>query len=104
MTETDREEDTMTETLPDTVREVITEHERWTFASMSSSPHDDQFKHDLAAAIEGLIAARIGRVRGFPLDMAQVTCPDCRRDAYPDTLGEAIDWALSHQCGEENEA
>lgn len=34
----------------------------------------------------------------FPLDMCQITCPDCERTAYPDDLGEALDWALGHKC------
>jgi hypothetical protein len=41
------------------------------------------------------------RVRRYPLDMAQIICPDCRRDAYPDSLGEALDWALGHKCDAE---
>ena len=85
------------------MRDVITDHERWAFGSVGSSPHDDQFRHDLAAAIEGLAAGVPDRVRGFPLDMAQITCPDCRRDAYPESLGEAVDWALSHRCGTEED-
>jgi hypothetical protein len=34
----------------------------------------------------------------FPLDMCEITCPDCERTAYPSDLGEAVDWALGHQC------
>ena len=34
----------------------------------------------------------------FPLDMAEITCPDCSATSYPDDLGEALDWALGHQC------
>ncbi len=34
----------------------------------------------------------------FPLDMAEITCPDCSQTSYPDDLGEALDWALGHQC------
>ena len=34
----------------------------------------------------------------FPLDMAEITCPDCEATMYPDDLGEALDWALGHAC------
>lgn len=34
----------------------------------------------------------------FPLDMAEIRCPDCDQTAYPDNLGEAVDWALGHEC------
>jgi hypothetical protein len=40
--------------LPESVRSVISEHERWTFGSIASSPHDDDFVRDLAEAIDGL--------------------------------------------------
>ena len=34
----------------------------------------------------------------FPLDMAEITCPDCEATMYPSDLGEALDWALGHDC------
>lgn len=38
----------------------------------------------------------------FPLDvrllMAMITCPDCDGTLYPSDLGEALDWALGHNC------
>jgi hypothetical protein len=34
----------------------------------------------------------------FPLDMCEIACPDCEQTSYPDDLGEAVDWALGHQC------
>ena len=34
----------------------------------------------------------------FPLDMCEIRCPDCDRTACPDDLGEALDWALGHDC------
>ena len=37
----------------------------------------------------------------FPLDMCEITCPDCSRAYYPDSLGEALDWALGHKCDPE---
>ena len=36
----------------------------------------------------------------FPLDMCEITCPDCGRTSYPDDLGQAVDWALGHKCKE----
>lgn len=38
----------------------------------------------------------------FPLDMAMITCPDCDGALYPSDLGEALDWALGHQCAGED--
>ena len=43
----------MSKELPDSVRDVISKHERWAFGSIGSSPHDDEFESDLAAAIDG---------------------------------------------------
>jgi hypothetical protein len=45
--------------------------------------------------------AELDAVRRFSLDMAQIICPRCQCDAYPDSLGEALDWALGHECEEE---
>jgi hypothetical protein len=45
-----------------------------------------------------LVTLALSDVRKFPLDMAAVTCPYCTAQSYPDNLGEAIDWAVDHQC------
>lgn len=39
-------------------------------------------------------------LRRYPLDMmAAIRCPDdCGAEYYPDSLGEAIDWAAGHRC------
>jgi hypothetical protein len=37
----------------------------------------------------------------FLLDMCEITCPDCSAAYYPDSLGEAVDWALGHECDAE---
>jgi hypothetical protein len=34
----------------------------------------------------------------FPIDMAEIACPDCEATYYPSDLGEALDWALGHAC------
>jgi prevent-host-death family protein len=41
---------------------------------------------------------RVSELGRFPLGMSQVTCPDCGQDIYPDNLGAALDWVLSHEC------
>ena len=38
--------------------------------------------------------------RRFLLYVAEIICPRCGRDSFPDNLGEAIDWALGHECGD----
>jgi hypothetical protein len=40
----------MTE-LPEAVHDVISKHERWTFNSIASSPHDDEFIADLVTVL-----------------------------------------------------
>lgn len=47
---------------------------------------------------------RTGDVSRFPLDMAQIKCPDCEAGAYPDDMAEAVAWAMGHKCdAKENE-
>jgi hypothetical protein len=41
--------------IEDALHAVITEHERWTFDSVRSSPHDDEFIADLVAAVRRLL-------------------------------------------------
>lgn len=52
-------------------------------------------------ALSLLTGPRDEGLRGWMLDMAMIKCPECEAEAYPDSLGEAIDWAAGHQCGEE---
>jgi prevent-host-death family protein len=40
----------------------------------------------------------VGNLARFPLDMAQIACPDCGSDAYPSDMGDALRWALTHEC------
>ena len=53
---------------------------------------------DQTRARETLVAV----ARNFPLDMAAVKCPQCKAEAYPDDVGEAVEWILNHQCGKGN--
>jgi hypothetical protein len=70
---------------------------------------DDERDHYLNAArivIAGCLRAAsdpasvLPEVRRFLLDMAEIACPDCGSTSYPDDMGEAIDWAIAHRCGE----
>jgi hypothetical protein len=54
--------------LPDKVHEVISKHERWTFRSVASSPHDDEFIADLARAItvpEGMTPEKLEKIAAY---------------------------------------
>jgi prevent-host-death family protein len=41
---------------------------------------------------------RVSEMDRWPLDMAQIKCPRCDCDSYPDNMGQALTWALGHDC------
>lgn len=81
----------------------LTEAQRRQFREAHATAQEQQRAAELrAAADEATIPKHwfslANDLQLFPLDMCEIRCPDCDRTAYPDDLGEALDWALGHAC------
>jgi hypothetical protein len=88
------------------MREVKSDEARRAFRDLldevqrdpAAAVHILRYDKPVAVVVSEEWFRQISELKRFPLDMAQVKCPDCQADSYPDDLGEAVRWVLGHGC------